>query len=143
MLDLGCRCELEKRFNPGPLDEDGVPARRQEEQEDLEMTNVLDDTVSLVAGAAAELGGGREAQGPFSPVKDLQRAKRPAGQGKSQVRREAKKWLLSNSYVSVERQEGQEVPGRRQPGSWQGTEQGRPRGGAERPNDDPQQPRVS
>ena len=73
-----------------PLDEDEVPARREEEQEDLEMTEVLDDTVGLVAGAAAELGGVREAQGAFSPVKEVQRAKRPASQGKTKVRREDK-----------------------------------------------------
>ena len=51
------------------------------------MTEVLDDTVGLVAGAAAELGGVREAQGAFSPVKEVQRAKRPASQGKTKVRR--------------------------------------------------------
>ena len=59
--------------------------RRQEEQEDSDMTVVLDDTAGLVAGAAAELGGCSVPQGSFSPVKDVQRAKRPAGQSKSQV----------------------------------------------------------
>ena len=37
---------------------------RQEEEEDLEMTEVLNDTAGLVAGAAEELGGSREPQLP-------------------------------------------------------------------------------
>ena len=45
------------------------------------MTEVLDDTAGLVAGAAEELGGGREAAAPYSPVKTVERAKRPAHSG--------------------------------------------------------------
>ena len=46
------------------------------------MTEVLDDTAGLVAGAAEELGGSREPQGPYSPLKTVERAKRPAVQDK-------------------------------------------------------------
>ena len=53
------------------------------------MTEVLDDTAGLVARAAEELGGGREAAAPYSPVKTVERAKRPASKEKS--RSDAKK----------------------------------------------------
>ena len=49
------------------------------------MTVVLDDTAGLVAGAAEELGGSREPQGPYSPLKTVERAKRPAVQDKGQL----------------------------------------------------------
>ena len=49
------------------------------------MTEVLDDTAGLVAGAVEELGGSREPQGPYSPLKTVERAKRPAVQDKGQL----------------------------------------------------------
>ena len=49
------------------------------------MTEVLDDTAGLVAGAVEELGGSREPLGPYSPLKTVERAKRPAVQDKGQL----------------------------------------------------------
>ena len=49
------------------------------------MTEVLDDTAGLVAGAAEELGGSREPQGAYSPLKTVQRVKRPAVQDRDQL----------------------------------------------------------
>ena len=92
------------------VDDDEVPARRQEEQEDqedLEMTEVLDNTDGLLAGAVAELGGQQGGPGVYSPVKTVQRAKRPAGQDKVQVAGRTRSYSCVNFSVSVKCQEGQ------------------------------------
>ena len=118
------------------VDDGEMPARRQEEreeQEDLEMTEVLDDTAGLLDGAAAELGGQQGGPGVYSPVKTVQRAKRPAGQDKGQVSREDQKCSCVNSSVSVGCQEGQAT-------SCQDRRRGEPWGGegAQRPYGHPE-----
>ena len=80
------------------LDEDELPARRQEEVEDLEMTEVMDNTAGLVAEAVAELGSGRVAEVPYSPVRKEPRGKRLAAQETSKVTMEDKKWLLGKLF---------------------------------------------
>ena len=83
------------------LDDDELPARRQEEGEDLEMTEVLDNTDGLVADAVAELGSGRGAEGPYSPVRKEPRGKRPALQDTNKVTMEDRNGSWVNSCVSA------------------------------------------
>ena len=91
-----------KLTNRLPVDDDEVPARRQEEQEDqedLEMTEVLDNPDGLLARAVAELGWQQGGPWVYSPVKtDCAECQEASWSGQSSGSREDQKLLLCKLF---------------------------------------------